>query len=51
MDSVVGPAAALDEGVAPHQAHNHFLNLIIQIQKKDRDLTWPPIFLVTVTSV
>lgn len=41
MDSVVGPAAALDEGVATHQAHNHFLNLIIQIQKKDRDLTWP----------
>ena len=31
MDSVVGPAAALDEGVATHQAHNHFLNLIIQI--------------------
>lgn len=43
MDSVVGPAAALDEGVATYQAHNHFLKLIIQIQKKDRGALLGPL--------
>lgn len=51
MDSGAGPATTMDEGLATHQTRNHFLNLTIQIHKKDRGLSWPPIFLVTVTLV
>lgn len=38
MDSGAGPATTMDEGLATHQTRNHFINLIIQIQKMIGDL-------------
>jgi hypothetical protein len=38
MDSGAGPATTMDEGLETHQTRNHFINLIIQIQKMIGDL-------------
>lgn len=38
LDCGAGPATTMDEGLATHQTRNHFINLIIQIQKMIGDL-------------